>query len=84
MFDSSVVAEAIDLGFESQPMPDGIGILNGRYLVGSNESELIWMATPCEYLLINLMEMDRICRVRAMSSRARTAELIAASRPYVA
>ncbi len=66
----------------SQPLPDKVGILNGKYLVGSNESHLIYLTSFSEYRLISMVDLDRVCQVPAESSAARDAELIQASVPF--
>lgn len=63
----------------SQPLPDKVGIVNGKYLVGSNGSHLIYMTADGEYRQISMVDLDRICTTPAESSAARDAELIQAS-----
>ena len=67
------------LSRSSQPLPDKAGILNGKYLVGSNESYLIFLTTHREFRMISMEELDRVCQRPAESSTARDAELIQAS-----
>ena len=98
MFDSCVVAEAIGTGFEAdgvdsvvevemrstaQPLPDKVGIIHGKYLLGSNESQLIYLTRASGYRLISMEVLGRVCSEDAKSSKVRDAELVAASVPFV-
>ena len=100
MFNSSAVAEAIgtDRDFDevdsivevqlrsSQPLPDKVGLINGKYLIGSNESTLIWMNSPGCYGIISMDDLYRIYSVPAVNRRGRLKRflaVIAASEPYL-
>jgi hypothetical protein len=81
---AAVVEGAIGSGFEgcSQPLPDKVGIIHGKYLLGSNESQLIYLTRASGYRLISMEVLGRVCSEDAKSSEARDAELVAASVPF--
>jgi hypothetical protein len=72
----SAVAE---VEMSSQPLPDAIGILNGKYVVGSNESLLIFKTPSGELRMISMEMLDSICQVDAETSEQRNQQLYDAS-----
>ena len=82
-FDSAEVDSIVEVQMRSsQPLPDKMGILNGKYLAGSNESQLIYLTSSGEYRIISMEDLDTICRTPAQSGKAKDAQLIEASQPY--
>jgi pseudouridine-5'-phosphate glycosidase len=82
-FDSAEVDSIVEVQMRSsQPLPDKMGILNGKYLAGSNESQLIYLTSSGEYRMISMEDLDTICRTPAESGKAKDAQLIEASQPY--
>ena len=78
----SAVAEAdsiVEVEMSSQPLPDLHGILNGKFVVGSNETLLIYKTAAGELRLISMDVLNEICSTKAKSSKARDAEFYAAS-----
>lgn len=73
----SAIAEAVEM--TSQPLPDRVGIMNGKYLVGSNESILVFMTSSGEMRMIGMAVLQAICSTEAKSGQARNDEIYAAS-----
>lgn len=69
----------------SQPLPEFVGILHGKYLVGSNESKYVWMVSQGKYRVISMETLYDIYREPAPNHKsrlARHAKVIEASEPF--
>lgn len=80
---SAVADSIVEVEMSSQPLPDAIGILNGKYVVGSNESLLIFKTPSGELRMISREVLDYICQVDAETSEQRNQQLYDASSKWV-
>lgn len=79
---STVADSIVEVEMSSQPLPDAIGILNGKYVVGSNESLLIFKTPSGELRMISMDVLDTVCQFDAETSGQRDQQLYAASGPW--